>query len=558
MTIDQTTSSDKSLNIKNSSICFAVPFRLDDTSIMRQYFETAAKGDYLEAKETFLKEFNCKVKKPTAAKCINCENCPDEVFGDYKNYACRCLRLSNKFHDDYKADDKVLQVSLGQTRVIYRAPIIGIKKFNKKYFKLSSIDSAAGYSCSFKVKVILHITCDEKFEKSTGNGDKKCNYADDIKYGVQLLFIVDDAGKSVNDIIFTKHLFYKNGLKCEINGVRQSILQWATGIRDNIITQFKDGNSSSSIKNLRFDSSFAEVSVEDNMNDLHQNHHREICGMLTSNEEYPYITDDYTSKTLATKWQCYGSSQHYFLSNNILNIRNDDAEKLSDEYVCEWFVKYTRDDEDRIVNKYIDRTLAENCIVGLKDILLFDYLDFNKKRFVLLEAIDRSARLFLSNSDDVSFEDIQLNQNVMNSIIAAYPHDAIGRGTLNKCLEIAFNITKLSEELKEYYARSSSLIESKYNKNTNDLVVNISIVAVVVTIGLFVLGFIFDRDYNYSAKCKVLSVIICVIALIVILVIKKQVFALYKRIMNSSEKDLVIFLLAVILCLAVQCICQLY
>ncbi len=287
---------------------------------------------------------------------------------------------------------------------------------------------------NFAINLILHITNEDPATKSESN---KTNY------NTQLIFEVHDKGANAKRLIFLNHLFYKRSLKCAITyGGKSyeptSITDWANNIVYDLIDSFANKRTNEDNRNHHFcfDSSFAEINIDtdEKVSDIYTRHSNEFSGVLTANEEYKFLSDKYVDDTLKAQWGCYDSSQYYFLNGSVLNVRSKHKELDYTKYLTKYLDKYKRQPDG--ANKYIDRTKANNCIAGLKDVVLYLYLDCNKKRFILHEAIDDATKILKSRSSS----DIQSRQNKINSIISTYPHGAIGRFTLDQCMVSMFYI----------------------------------------------------------------------------------------------------------------------
>ncbi len=479
------------LNISHYSICFPVAFRAESGIIDKYFADVKVTEDYINCKNSFVTELNSAVVKHNRHNNLlvapRIESC---LYGekDCQNYACRCLRLASVFHDDYLIDNKIMQVSLGRADVAYT------------YAENDNTESI-----NFAINLILHITNEDPTTKSESNK---------INYNTQLIFEVHDNGTNAQRLIFLKHLFYKRSLKCAISYGNKateqiSITDWANNIIYDLIDSFanKRTKENNRYSHFCFDSSFAEINIDtdEEVSGIYKNHSNELCGVLMANEEYKFLSEKYVDESLESQWGCYESSLYYFLNGSVLNVRSKFKEAYYTQSLTKCFAKYKRQDDSS--NKYIDRTEANNCIAGLKDVVLYLYLDCNKKRFVLQEAIDDATKILKSRS----LSDIQKRQNKINTIISTYPHGAIGRFTLDQRMVSMFYIESLSESLRDCNGRMSALVESLHNKRLNRIIIALTTVTVLIPLGIFAVeqGWI-DADIAKLTltKCLILAALI--------------------------------------------------
>ncbi|MFI3281838.1 MAG: hypothetical protein R3Y44_07715 [Rikenellaceae bacterium] len=174
----------KLLNITGCSLIFNLPLDICKSDILDEYYLKNALVDKDPKRQKYTRRELCfENKREFVEKHIRphfgCAEpkipCGRSKINDNYNsrFACKCLSLASKFMDDNNASDEIVQFYLGTTKISY-----------------SCCDALQ--KSTFDIRTLLHI---KRIDKKS--------------YNSYLLFEINLDAPIEDDIVFTKHLFYK-------------------------------------------------------------------------------------------------------------------------------------------------------------------------------------------------------------------------------------------------------------------------------------------------------------------------------------------------------------
>ncbi|MBR6304609.1 MAG: hypothetical protein IKR37_03150 [Paludibacteraceae bacterium] len=278
---------------------------------------------------------------------------------------CHCLSISRRFHDDRSQFTPRLEVLLGSYNVNYQDEI------NQAHF-------------SFRLIATL-LLCGEE-----GN---ECGY---LMYSIPLKDIKEEGFGSatkteLDNIIFLKHLFYKQRLHCTIdNGEKRTSLQkWTEkyiselmpvlGIQDykkafNDAINFR--YSMIELNNI-VDENGELISME-NVKQFMQTYHKQLYGILVSDEGWRNTPDEEINSLFGHN---YWTSRDYncaiCLNRNAIAINQYKRQECKDNRAdaTKWMSHYSEKGNEKNTLAFYEEYISLNpCIPGVSTLTFDAYL----------------------------------------------------------------------------------------------------------------------------------------------------------------------------------------
>ncbi len=465
------------------SISFVIPFLFTSeetgmnnkcTNAFGNIYPHCSKEEYVILKY----ELICNIKKkfPNAKESFEgsmvcgkkqCPYCSNKKKYKGRNL-CHCFSVSRKFHDDKSHNIPRLEISLGTYDVHYSIPE-SENFFDFCFDSLLLLSNEKGAECGY---LVFNISLKSIKEKGFGSNN------------------------SLDNIIFLKHLFYKNSLKCDIGDKRDiSIQNWtdkyvrslldALGIYHHRRALGKDvlNDDEKSVVGAAFRYSIVEINnivdsagkpillwdVEDKL----RKYQRQLFGLMVSDEGWRFLSDKIIQRKFdQNNWASRGFMMTLFLGHSalIINQYNDEEHNSHDDYSVKWYNNYLQSKDNSYYPEYIK---LRPCVPGIASLTFFSYLN----------AI--SKELKLEKANDISFSKTLNEEEKYNKLSTALQKHSMSLDEIKNvddCICAQFGIPTALKELQERYQREANNVQNKK-------VVNLTHVTAIISIAAYVIAF---------------------------------------------------------------------
>ncbi len=472
-------------------IIFVIPFNFisdenENTNLCEQFF-----GDIIPEEKKFLdngnrnaiknlyegyKEKLCLSLKedalfsgacPTLEALSWCTFCKGNKRKDYQGRnLCDCLSISRRFHDDRSQFTPRLEVLLGEYDIRY-----GEKKAFF-YFKMAAsllLYGEKGNECGFLMYSIPMASIEENgFGSATGN--------------------------ELDNIIFLKHLFYKQRLEVSINSEKKltSLQAWTENYCSRLLPILGIHDYKRAFNNsINFRYSMIELNniVDEegnlvsltNMKAMMQTYHRQLYGILVSDEGWKNTPDEEINSLFGHN---YWTSRDYactiVLNRNAILINQYKSPECvyNREYATEWMSHYKGKIND--LDFYKQYLSLEPCIPGVSTLAFDAYLrcickemkiDIAKSRTEGDKETLEKRFLHLSNTLQTYSMSLDVIHSLEDMICAQFGL----QGTLNN--------------LRERYTREANNMQNHANDLQNERISQLTIITASISIAALLASF---------------------------------------------------------------------
>lgn len=456
-----------------------------------------------------------------------------DLYKNHRSYKgrnlCPCLSVTRKFHDDDFQNIPRIEIYLGTYHVKYEKPN------TNKFFE-------------FYIDTFLLLTNEKGGE---------CGY---LVFNISLASIRENCigtftSNSLDNVIFLKHLFYKNRLKCTIIGNGEncclSIPEWAYESFTNLLSALRiRTNSSSDIRNeekskkhVAFRYSIIELnnvkdkkgkiiplSDIDSFLEVHQN---QLYGLLVSDEGWRYVSKDQIQKTFKDNhWSSRRFSSAFFLEHNALLISQYDIAEQKDEggqiahdsFTKQWYSTYTQSQDSNCYEEYVG---LRPCFPGITSLIFYAYLKAIYKETVLAKVKNYSEGNYFTDEEKYKRLAFALQRHSLSL-------DAVKN--IEDCIYAQFGIPAELKDLRERYKREANNVQNKKIVNLTHVTAFISLSALVVS--MLAIG-IKDGRSLYSAGLDwtiVLLVLAFLIPIFTYIVVHNNLLEKYKKKKNRKNE----------------------
>ncbi|MFI3281839.1 MAG: hypothetical protein R3Y44_07720 [Rikenellaceae bacterium] len=271
---------------------------------------------------------------------------------------------------------------------------------------------------------------------------------------------------------------------CDIEGCAEltPIYDWASMVRDKVTDDVLKIETKQ--PGVCFSNTLVEINIDTTLaiDNICKEYPNNLYGVLTSDEGWRYLLQDGTKRALDNQWGVSSRSMVFAIGSNMLIVSINDLLKRDSNYCKEWFAKYQQDKGHE--NKYISYKTARNCIAGLNDLVLYEFLDYVYKQYVLEKAIRVADGLLSKDREDnvKDIVDLQESQNDIYIELEKYTYGAEVFKSLKSCLDTAFRINELVDKLKYRYERSVVLIQFRHSEKTNRRIDVLTLITIILTV----------------------------------------------------------------------------
>ncbi len=484
------------------SLCFNIPFEVDSNNLLtEEYYKkvldfTNNKEQNFEKKASLVEKFQGSYF-PKAEPVMICPG-GTTVCEEYRSrFLCHCVSVAKKFLDDRNHGNTALHFFLGNYTVNYSYWNSDKKECNFQFDLTLTFHSRIEYDGEIQAHLLLHLSFD--------------NY-------------------STDELIFIKHLFYKEKLQCEITDTTSkiSLRDWSREQiqhLDKIIHSRKETSVNQKLDisiEVEFDNSLLEIqpiaannpcietdAITDAM----------LYGLITSDEGWRFIHPDEAAKRMQTKWSLRPFEVFYFLHSNCLILYRDQAE-ISKEYKYSQlniFQKYQYvNSEGKQSRKYAKYCELSPCIPGVRSMFLFTFQDISYRRMMIIKAKKRADEL-LKNSNkrkSLRVKELRKHQNNLFKEIEKNVFGAPEMLNIQSILIDSFSIPHLIESLKEKYNRTIILLENENTDTTNKTIRRLTFITIGIGIIQVSISLLSAQDKCWTYLMISLAVLAAVIVAI--------------------------------------------
>lgn len=409
-----------------------------------------------------------------SAKCV-------ENTDSYKGRnLCKCFSVCRKFHDDSSMNIPRVEVYLGTYNVHYPSNLYDDwQSFDFSFDALLLLDNEKENECGYLMFVIS------------------------LDFTEQKMLYDNEEWNVLDNFIFIKHLFYKNRLKCDIQGLEKkyshiSIQEWTDEYLNKLMTQLglnpclainKHVLKNPKSKNQGAAFSYSIIQLENiyqlkrknkcpisiaSVLDFKRKYIRQLYGLLVSDEGWRDISDmEILPKFRNNHWATRTNNCSFFLGRNILTIENTE-QKLEGEYQ-KWFEKYVDKDQmsgQNNVEFYKDYVALHPCFPGVKSLIFFTFLKAIYKDMVL-----GKTKEYLAETKDSPEE----KYHRLTIALQSYSMSLDTMKSVEDRIYSQFNIPVEVENLRERCQIEANNRQNSKMKILTIVTVGISFIAIIVS-----------------------------------------------------------------------------
>lgn len=406
------------------------------------------------------------------SKCHYCERHKQNAIFKSRNL-CPCFSISRKFHDDQSQNIPRLDIYLGTYHIHYDA--LDDHFFEFYMDSLLLLSNEAGGECGYLV-----------FNISLTSIRENC-------IGIQ-------TQNSLDNIIFLKHLFYKNRLKCVINNERDiSVQEWTDKyvkklLRALGITDYTKAVNSNVLKNeennidgaaFRYsiielnnvvDASSKILAISDTNTQLRK-YRNQLYGLMVSDEGWRYISSKQLKQQFDNNhWSTRNFITSFFLGRNALIINQYELAEKTDskdhksynEFSHAWFRNYKHIHENDFYSVYAK---LHPCVPGISSLVFYAFQNAIYKDFVLEKV------KIISDAKNITDEE---KYQQLASILQRHSMSLDEFKNVEDCIYSQFGIPAELKNLQERYQREANNVQNKKVVNLTHVTLWTSISALII------------------------------------------------------------------------------
>lgn len=529
------------------SLAFIIPFSLNN-ECQKLFFdglkEKATSEDCYKIKNKIVEQIrqlqglfsHASTYYENYARCK--ENCPcydekDNKSNDepQRRSLCRGLSISRNFHDDQAQDTPRFDVFLGTYNVLYRP-------------------TSSNSDFSFHIDASLLLTTEN-------NGDKM-GY---VLFNILLSSIRDNLiiakDNELDKLIFVKHLFYKNKLKCIIDNHNQpkdsdepyqllSLQEWTTGVFlpelfDSLKMSYKDNHLDEYVnKYVNNNGAFRYSIIElDNVRDGSPQENvinieidkkiyaNQIYGLLVGDEGWRFFPKKEISHKCAY-WSSRNFTYSFFIEHNALIIKQYDEKYIQSS--GEWFKHYPNEG-------YHEYPLLKTCIPGVSSLTFDAFLTSVYKEFIIERAEDQYKKCG-NNPDDKLKEEDKLKD--LEILLQNYSMSLDEIKNVEDIICSQFDVPFKLRNIQQLYQRQANNVKNEANRDQNTniqkltkITLNISLatfVTTLVSVSLVILG------YSLQNEPLGISYVLPYPEIVILIIISILIYFLLKKYLNKGTQ----------------------
>ena len=409
------------------------------------------------------------------------QKCTEDPFGKYKGRnLCKCFSVCRKFHDDSSMNIPRVEVYLGTYNVHYPPDIQNNQpSFDFSFDALLLLDNEKENECGYLVFVIS------------------------LDFTKQKMLFDNKEWNVLDNFIFIKHLFYKNRLKCDIQGLDKkyshiSIQEWTDeylnklmrqlglnphlAINKHVLKDLQSNNQGAAfsysiiqLENIyKHNSEKSQPIPIANVWKFKKDYIRQLYGLLVSDEGWRDVSDfEILPKFRNNHWATRTNNCSFFLGRNVLTIENTE-QKLEGAYP-EWFGKYIDKNQETGKNNvafYQDYVAMHPCFPGVKSLIFFTFLKAIYKDMVL-----GKTKEYLAETKDSPEE----KYHRLTIALQSYSMSLDTMKSVEDRIYSQFNIPVEVENLRERCQIEANNRQNSKMKILTIVTVGISFIAIIVS-----------------------------------------------------------------------------
>ncbi|MDD2436226.1 MAG: hypothetical protein PHG27_02820 [Massilibacteroides sp.] len=483
----------------NGSLCFNIPFETNKSNLLNREYYKKIKNNInnneicYEQKKELISFF--RTCFPNVCPVMAC----NQKIKYEGSFLCHCVSVADKFLDDKNHNNFALQFLLGRYPVSY------------------TYESIKGKKCSFSFDLLL-----------TLHSHVEVN---DEEIQTHLLLLIPLENRSADEIIFIKHLFFKNKLFCRIGEDNDMLIidrlkNWLIDL--NQIIHDKQINNEW-IEKLEISNSLLELYPTINYQDNSISSATEygyknaamIYGLITSDEGWQFINQEEAAKRLQMKWSLRPFECFYFIHSNCLILYYNPTHMMEDykNSQISIFHKYQYKNTDEHLNqKYKAFCELYPCIPGVRSMFLFIFQDISFRKMKIIKAMDKSDMMLKQSNEknSIRVKKLRIYQNTLFKEIEKNIFGAPEMINIQSLLLSSFSIPELTARLKEKYNRTIILLENESTDKTNKTIRLLTFITVGIGVLQVSISLLNAKDQwlNYLVNSILILLIVVLLVLL--------------------------------------------
>lgn len=437
---------------------------------------TAIYEDYKGQLCNAITNSNSSLFAPQHNMAIDNQNCTCKHLVNYKGRnLCDCLSTSRRFHEENIQAIPRLEIALGLYNVRYE------ENFTKE---------GAHFAFQMRTSLLLN-----------GLENNECGY---LLLSIPLASIDEsgfgsDTKNKLDNIIFLKHLFYKQRLQCSIKNDKTSrsasLQQWTDTYLQEIFKAlhvdypnalnkyiYKD------IESGREGSAFRYSIIELNdivdekgniirltpMNEMLNMYHKQLYGILSSDEGWRHLPDNEKSTIFDKKyWMSRDYNFTIYFNHNALIVNQYDSDEYKTYTVSamKWMSHYVNVKDDKnTLSFYQDHFIRKSCLPGASSLKFDIFLRVIYKEMMIERAIEATNKQKLPES----------KFRMLEKALQSYSTSLDAVRSAEDIICIQFGIPAAINRLRESYTREANNMQDSRVFDLTTITASISIAALLV------------------------------------------------------------------------------
>ena len=519
-------------DFSNGKIAFFVPFVYDEIDTFwnkywDEYFQEIDSNDskirsaaYVNGKNAIIGKLQEKDSSlfKNAQACIS--NCPINKKDYNGKNLCNCFSVSCKFHDDESQMSRHTEMLLGEHYVSYADSSNKSFSFKMKMYLLLNKEDHAGYiviksdTDTFETGMLdgkfRTCPCEETSLFNIKNGDKR-----------KLL---------TEELIFFKHLFYKERLKVHIDGNPKSISiqQWTTDYVKIVLDAlnnveypiFRTQDNEGKNPLIRF--GYSMIELEDkktgdketdknlklsDIKNFIDNYGQQLYGLLVSDEGWEYVPDNYIANRFKENYfSTRNSSYTFFMHYNILIVNQEDSSYK--KFTEEWFGKYKQSGN---TFDYSDFFKMDPCMPGITNLVFHMFVKSIYKNLMLERAQQMESRK--------SIKELEETIDKLSVTLKSHSIYLKEAQSFSDCINREFGIPEKILKIQESYNHKTNSLNTKNDNEQNKKIEILTIITTVLGIFALIFSITYDKHFYMDSITQENAIITAINVSIVILIL---------------------------------------
>lgn len=492
--------------IQKGSFCFIIPFFTENSYVCKNFFNNLKNLYNSDKTYSSHGEFKKKAKKKFAKLTIKTDYfpeiepnlqtkfCPKKHLGYSGRFLCKCMSSAVKFHDDISQEKDAVHLFLDSFNVKYIHPNV---------------------KCSFKFNTVLYLIHDDN--EKAAYLLIEINMEDIDNFNIENPNLLKKYISS-EQIIFIKHLFYKNKMKLQIERLSNkrekkndcSLQEWVIDYIRQLCIALKIDHNKDVPKYIfkhAFDYSFIELKKicdvdENDLNidfnnidtDFLEKYSKQTYGLLLSDEGWERTPTQITKTKLQDYWTTRDFVCTFILQKNALlfNLKDTQKGKMYSEFEKKWFINYKE-------SKYQEYVSNSPCITGIDTLAIFPFLKAIYKEIRIDRFFEQNYTVNKKNKEiSTEITDVKEKLEALQSILFQSSLNLEEIANMEKCIYKQFGIIDKIEKMKELYKQHTDKMTFIYEDTNNKSIYKLTILTLI----LGLLSLTLDILLYLVDKCK--------------------------------------------------------